>query len=567
MPRKWKTGMAAFVLAFTALLVFPLTVSATSTSGAAFTRYAMSATQITPGQSISFTVNTTSAANFVYVYSNVDGTTTSGLLTNTLDGGEKVWTVTASPKVSQNITVYASATQEMTSSTSAATLQIPVTVSDTQGGASAAGSFGVGSAGVVVNDVSESAIGGNVTLTVRTSTLANNVWVQFDGTRFVQGRAVASNNPNEKVWTITFRPAQAQTVTVSANTRYQTNGATNISHDVLSRTASAVNRGTATITSVSVSPSTTISYNGSATLTIRTNLDTDYVWVDYDNTESDARLSSQTRTSKTWTVRISPDRTQTVTIYANSGDQTASGAATRTQRITVSSSSYNNYYDTNVGIRTASASWRYDDYYRPNNYNDNYLDVTATTSGNVSEAWFELSNYGRVSMSSDGTDSNGDRRWRYSGYPGSGNWNNYNAYNYSTITVFARASDSSYTASRTVNVSNSSYWGGGNYGGGQISQFHMASGSNAEPGGQVRFYAVTSGNVNSVRIRISDGSGNSIGYDASSYTYNIGNGNLEWSELRFTLPSGISSGRRTFTLDAYVNNQLVDSRTTEINVN
>jgi len=559
MPRKWKTGMAAFVLAVAVLLVFPLTASAASTSGAAFTRYAMSATQITPGQSISFTVNTTSAANYVYVYSNVDGITTSGLLTNTLDSGEKVWSVTASPKVSQNITVYASATQELTSSTSAATLQIPVTVSGTQGGTGTEG-YGVGSAGVAVNGITESRTGSNVTLTVRTDAQANNVWVKFDGDRFVQGRPTASGSENEKVWTIVFRPSQAQTVTVSANTRYQTNGATNVSHNVMSA-STAVTRGTAVINSVSVSPSSAqISYNGSATLTIRTNAETDYVWVDYDNAESDARISSETRTSKTWTVRVSPDRTQTINIYANSGDQTTSGAARRTQRITVSDYYYNN--DTNVSFRgNVSARWMNDGYY--NSYYYDNLEVTANTTSNATSVWFEVNGY-RFPLVQSGTESNGDKRWRYNGNVN--NWSYNNNWNYSTITLYASASGSSYSASTQVNVSNSGNYGGSYGGSGQIEWFSQASGSDTRPRGEVRFYATTSTNVTRVRIWLEGTTRAERWYEASDFPYYTGNGIRDWSDLRFTLPSDIPTGSRTVVIEAFVNNQPVGTRTTTINV-
>jgi hypothetical protein len=358
-----------------------------------------------------------------------------------------------------------------------------------------------------MGDITETSAGKSVTLTFKTSVNANNVWVEYDDMKYKQGN-VASQDSSGKTWTIVFNPTGPQAVTVSANTAYKTNGATNVPYNVIF-TASIAPPAVATISSATANPST-IAYNSYTDLTIRTNADTDYVWVEYDNTQADATISSQSSSSITWRVRVYPRSSQTMRVYANTAEGADADEAVRNVSVTV-----RDQYTNRATIDSATATWT------NATYNNTYatLTVNVTTNSYANYVWFNY-NGQTFQMSRSGSYSN---QWTYTSSNYNYNWNQNQ-----TLTVYAseQSSSDSYAASRSVSITNNvtQY--------GYIQSVYPANYTyNVKVNTQFSIKVITSSTVSSVRVDLSN---YNSGYASSSYLN--AQGMKEW-DVYLTAPA------------------------------
>ena len=324
MTTKFKRNLLATVVgAFLMVLAFPVIASAS----AAITSFSVDRTSIVQGQSVTFSISTTSDVN--YVFAEVNGARVQATLQSA-----NTWRLVAMPNRTQNITVVASTTN---ATTGAATATVPISVlsatappvptppttpTTPTAPIPPVTSPPVTQGNMAIVSVTETpALRANeVQLTVVTGVGANEVWVQFDDSRFRRAQELtAQRTETTRTWQIDFRPQQwaVQTVQVSANREYVFAGATTQSY-TLTLAAPFVPPVVPAIQAVT--PSTrTVTPGGSVTFTIRTNLDVNHVWiVDVDGTRRDASPSgSPTANSRNWTVTFVPPRTGAVNVFAN----------------------------------------------------------------------------------------------------------------------------------------------------------------------------------------------------------------------------------------------------------
>jgi len=154
-----------------------------------------------------------------------------------------------------------------------------------------------------------------------------------------------SRDGAQRTWTVSYRPSQTGThqVTVNANNVWQLGGRQATRTHTVENVAPyvptpTVTPSSTTITRTSASPSTVRRGNRS-TITVRTSRDVQYVWAMVDGRRVNARRGQLSAAHANWTVDVRPDRTQSITVYANTSNS-ATGAATDTVRITVSGDAY-----------------------------------------------------------------------------------------------------------------------------------------------------------------------------------------------------------------------------------
>lgn len=387
--------------AFLLLMAFPVIASA----NAAITSFRVDRTSITQGQSVTFSVTTTADVN--YVFAEVNGARVQATLQSA-----NTWRLVATPNRSQDITVVASATN---STTGAATVTIPVAVisatpppiitpptTPTAPVPPTTTPATPGNMAIVSITETPALRTGEVQLTVVTGIGANEVWVQFDETRFRRAQELTSQRTDStRTWQIDFRPQRwaVQTVQVSANREYVFAGATNQNY-TLTLAAPFVPQLVPAIQSVTTSAST-VTPGTSVTFTIRTNLDVNHVWVvDVDGNRRNASPSGAPGvSSRNWTVSFVPPRTGAANVFANITNENA-GAATRTEQITVQQ-------QTAQILNPTTARWAGD----VSVTGWRTIIVEATTNSATEHAWVRLPNGTTQSMSRTGTGT-GNRTWR-----------------------------------------------------------------------------------------------------------------------------------------------------------
>lgn len=256
------------------------------------------------------TVKTNSAVNYVWV--NYDGSNNAATYQSSDSSGSKIWTLTCYPTKSQNMTVYAGLSQALTGASSKSVYVAVSAVSS------------------VINSVTSSknpvSSDETVTLTVKTNSAVNYIWVSYDNIS-ANASHQSTDSSGVKTWTVNIKPSKTQTVTVYANAAQSVTGAAIRNFDITVNT-------TVTLNSASVSKSS-INADETVTLTVKTNSAASYVWIAYDSTTVNASHQSTDASGvKTWTVTLKPAKTQTMTAYANT-KQSSSGAASRNVDITV----------------------------------------------------------------------------------------------------------------------------------------------------------------------------------------------------------------------------------------
>jgi len=163
------------------------------------------------------------------------------------------------------------------------------------------------------------------TITVRTNLDVAFVWADVDG-RLINARR-GSGSATTRAWTIDVRPNRTQNVRVYANTENTTVGA---DVDVIR------------ISVVDAMPridrmyirNAEIELGQSTVIDVTTNADVEHVWAVVDNRRVRARRVSSSSREREWIIDVSPNRSQTIRVYANAFDDD-DGADIFSVRVTV----------------------------------------------------------------------------------------------------------------------------------------------------------------------------------------------------------------------------------------
>ncbi len=515
----------AFLLAavfFAASLALPAPVSAAPGSVApgipvAVYGFEMSQNVINAGQNITIRIKTTIAANSVIaVYQgNVNGVETTINRDATLevdDGTVKSWAVVVNPSVTQTIMLYVGATAEINTLTSKVSLPITVnsaaavpTTPAAQTPPPAPTPEPVNTEAAIV-DISETSAGKTVTLTVRTGPAANDTWVRFDG-GYIKG-ALGNSDASGKTWTIRFNPSSIQTVTVSSNVAYRTNGADNRDYTI-EFTSSIAPPATATITSIYASRAS-MYVNEATDVTVYTNADANYVWIEYNGgqTVRATQMSGTGSANRSWTARITPNASQTIRALANVTD-TTEGAASRSYALTVREEER---YGTRATISSADAEWDEDEDDLRNG-DSAYLEVTATTNSYANYVWFRYN--GRdYTMSRVSRNSN---NWEFRRNV------TYRSSEDDLIVYASEGSSSNYDHSRRVDIDNQ---GSNNGDDDEIWSWEFTGSNDDEPltddAFKIRVY--TGEDVEAIRVVCTEGSGYGSEEDEDTSSTTSGSG-------------------------------------------
>jgi hypothetical protein len=459
--------MMATVVAFLLMAAVPVAAEP------AVTNFSADRTTVASGQSITFSVTTTSQTQFVFAMA--DGVRTQGTRTS----GNN-WSIIVSPTQSTTIAIFANSSNN---ETGAARINIPVTVTGvaaTPPPVQAPPPVTVPQPPATLGPISIASVTETpatrtnfVQLTVVTGVESSEVWVNFDRVngarntgRFARG-TLQSQTASSKTWVINFSPTTwaPQRVEVGSNRTYNWPGAATQIFDV-TLSQPFTRPSNPAIQSVSVNPRT-VSPGNSTTFSIRTNADVENVWIrTVDGVEHNAVRAGSTGTSRNWTVSFNPVRSGNVTIFANS-HRSETGATTRTEHINVGSVARAAF------VSTPSASWT-------GNVNvthaNNNLVITATTNEHTNSVWAVV-NGNRVQLNRTNSGS-GNRTWSVNTWDNWG-WNQWNNPNWNphdpnwwnwgnnfNITVHASShsgTSASSEDSRTITVSGNwqGNWGWG----------------------------------------------------------------------------------------------------------
>ncbi|MCL2190183.1 MAG: hypothetical protein FWC16_14390 [Defluviitaleaceae bacterium] len=159
--------------------------------------------------------------------------------------------------------------------------------------------------------------GEEITFSISTLTAVTHVFTEVDGTRVhATERTRPAPATGTRNWTLTITPEESQTITVYANTSNRTEGAAAISIPVITEGEIT---GEVTINSVRTSGNNIVQ-GDAITFTVLTSNAVEYVFTEVDGRWPRATLAdTNTRTGeKTWQLVVTPQTSQTLTIYANS---------------------------------------------------------------------------------------------------------------------------------------------------------------------------------------------------------------------------------------------------------
>jgi len=218
-----KKAMQTIVLTMAMLILVSTAVSA---SGAAAIMFFMAdSTNISAGETVTFTIRTNAATN--HVWAEVNGTTVSAsLMDDNARTGQMTWAVSVRPNATQTIRINAGVSARRSDSN----IQIPIVVAGTiaQPPTTPSTEHNIYS----ITEI-EAIRANSVTLQIVTGNNSNYVWVRFDGGRYVIARLV-SESAGLRTWELTYRPQQfvRHVIQVSANGTYVVSGAANQTFNV-----------------------------------------------------------------------------------------------------------------------------------------------------------------------------------------------------------------------------------------------------------------------------------------------------------------------------------------------
>jgi len=340
MFRGLKRKIAALAISALMIAVALPTTALANTATSAFTSVSVNQTTINSTQSVVFQISTVNAS---FVFANVNGSLESATQVSTNNAtGVTTWNLTVRPNNTQTVTVYANSTNTQTG---AASVAVPITVTGQQQQPTPP-QPPTGQGQHRINSIeTTAATANNVTLTIVTDAAANYVWISLGPNMYMRARST-SQNANQRTWTASYRPRQAgqHQVTVSANHAWILDGRQ--ASQVHTVTQAAIDTPTPTpspspgapstaanITRLTANPST-VAPGGRSTITVRASREVTHVWAMVDGNRVNGRREHGGATTTSWSIDVRPDRTQNITVYANTTN-TAQGAATDTIRIQV----------------------------------------------------------------------------------------------------------------------------------------------------------------------------------------------------------------------------------------
>jgi hypothetical protein len=331
---KMMASVCILVLVFLAVAYQSASVVAASGNIAAFTLVQVDRTTINAGQSVNFTINTI-GANFVFA--DVGGNFADAHQSaNNAATGETTWVLTINPTQNLTVIIYANAIEAMEG---ASAVIIPITVGAAAAEAAPTQPMQQQMHRIYSVEETTAPAPNTVTLTIVTNEAPQFVWIGLGSNQYLQGTLV-SRTDTQATWEITYRPPQfvPHQAQVSANHAYVVDehiATQNITVNLTAPFQQAQRAARDTIPTISrVNASSSNIYFGErTTLTIRTNTIAEYVWAEVDGRRVDAARTNASATTRTFTMEIRPDRTQTLQVFANTTNNTE-GAAT--ERITIS---------------------------------------------------------------------------------------------------------------------------------------------------------------------------------------------------------------------------------------
>lgn len=335
----------SLVTATVLLFALPLAVQA----NAAITSFIMDRTNISAGQTITATVQTSSGTS--HVFAEIGGIRTQGTqISQNTATGIRTWNITLNPPAGAEwVNIYANTSNTIVGG-GVVTLTIPITV--TGGGTTQPPGTPVGQLDIVEITEITALAANQVRLEIKTGLGATNVWVthtiQNGEQRFPQAERVSSDATTQ-TWRVNLtNPSPLlQTVQVSANRAFSVPGATNRNYTIRN-TAPFVPPANLLIFNVTANP-TFISIGTPSTITVTTNNEVNHVWAMVGNTQVSAVRTNLTSTAlRTWTVTVQPTTVGQITIHANTTNTTV-GAITYIVPLDVS--------PTQTAITMASVSW------------------------------------------------------------------------------------------------------------------------------------------------------------------------------------------------------------------
>ncbi|MDR1664187.1 MAG: hypothetical protein LBR83_04600, partial [Clostridiales bacterium] len=265
-----------------------------------------------------------------------------------------------------------------------------------------------------------------VTYTVSTNLDVNNVWLKDGQGRYILAKQGESADPNVKVWAVSLRADVDQVITINANKSYTTTG-------MVSQEISVVlSERPAEIYSARLS-NTDARLGDAVTVTVRTNAQTEFVWVAYDGKTEKLNRGNQTAQSKNWSLSINPQITQDVIVYANAVEDVSTA---------VSFALPVNVSEKRASITSAKSEWRQTSTYQ----NNTELTLTVITNDAASYVWAEVASNTTLDLRLDSTDRNGNKTWSLTYSPYS--YSNYR----SDVTVNAGVGSRTRDDYRTIQI-------------------------------------------------------------------------------------------------------------------
>ena len=322
--------MISMVCIFLLAATFPFSVSATTAATPAFTFIGVDRVVVTAGQPITFTIRTINANA---VFASTGGAFVHGVRQAAVgQANQATWLLTITPTVSQTVIIYANTSNIIEG---AASVTLPITVNASTSINQPTGQVTTQSGRHQILSITEipSRSTDTVTLRIVTDAAAQNVWLRLGENRNLQATRV-SNTATQRTWEVSYRPARfvPHQVHISANHAF-VNDAFATSQTFMVNLTAPVDQDHPQITRVSASPSNIV-VGERSTITVRTNLDVTHVWAEVDGRQVNARRNTSSATTRSWTMDVSPNRTQTISVYANTSNS-VHGADRDSIRITV----------------------------------------------------------------------------------------------------------------------------------------------------------------------------------------------------------------------------------------
>jgi hypothetical protein len=381
-------------------IMYPAPVSASSAATLLpmFTSFSVDKTTVSAGETIKIECKTNSMVNMIFYETDNSWKQITNATTD--PAGIKNWSFTVTLQSTKNLVFYANRTFTYPN---AATITVPVTVTGSAvnpGGETTTATNGTISITGVKKGSDKYYDGDIVRFTVTTNAAVNYVFAQYDGQPYTVGVLQPSSTAASKIWVFAFRPTRSQLLTIQANTEYSTGNSIKVYQNI---ELLPISQKPVPVVIQNITPDKNpVNKGESIRLTIRTNLDANFVWVEYDTNKvaTVQRPSTTTATYKTWIADFKPTSDQSVVVNASSTSQSVS-ETTQSLRIYV-----DDYYE-KPNIKSAKAQWT--------DTSHNQITITVVTNESVNYV-IAYTNLREVTFTRPSINSStGDKTWIWTG--------------------------------------------------------------------------------------------------------------------------------------------------------